>query len=156
MTLAIVPKPPTDEEFVVVFNRLAVALREQQDETGITQGVYYDALKDLPLKAIDLGAVALTKQMDRRFFPTTAEWRTAAERAHQELLRAAVQPARVEPWHHECDRCHDTGWIQRLECDGSDYCGRKPGHGSHTFTRMCPCRPTNRTYQRHQQFGAGS
>lgn len=155
MTLAVVPKPPTDAEFLVIFNRLAVALREQQDESGITQGVYYDALKDLPLKAVELGATALMKEADRRFFPTTAEWRTAAERAHLVLLREAVQPARREPWHFDDDACGDTGW-QLHECDGSSLCGRTKPHTPHDYVTICPCRPTNRTFQRHRQFGAGA
>ena len=37
MTLTVVSKTSTDAEFLVVFNRLAVALREQQDASGITQ-----------------------------------------------------------------------------------------------------------------------
>ena len=155
MTLALIPPRPTDEQFVQVFNRLAVALREQQDDTGITLGVYYDALKDLPVAALEQGAAALMKEAGRRFFPTTAEWRAAAERAQMALLREAVQPARDAPWVHECERCADTGWRPH-ECDGSEQCGRHKAHAPHGYVSVCPCRPTNRTYTRHQQFGAGS
>jgi hypothetical protein len=154
--LAIVPKPPDEAQFLQVFNRLCVALREPPDDSGVTQGVYFDALSDLPLPALDAGAVALSREKGRRFFPTTAEWRTTAEAAQQEQLRKVVQPPRSEPWHLECERCADTGWILELTCDGTDYCGRHKQHAAHTFTRACPCRPTNRTYIRHKQFGAGA
>lgn len=156
MTLAIVAKPPDEAQFLKVFNRLCVALREPADDSGITQGVYFDALKDLPLPAVDAGAVTLTREKGRRFFPTTAEWRTAAEEAQEAQLRKAVQPARSEPWRLECERCEDTGWILGLECDGGDYCGRRKVHAPHSFVRECPCRPTNRTYQRNKNFGGGA
>ena len=155
MTLALMPNPSSDAEFLRVFNRLLVALREPADETGVTQGVYFDALKDLPLLALEAAAMALMKEPGRRFFPTTAEWRTVAERAQVDLLKQAVQPSREEPWRVECERCEDTGWVQGLTCDGTDRCGRQKAHAPHTFTKPCLCRPTNRTYQRHHHFGAG-
>ncbi len=155
MTLALLKDPSSDAAFLRIFNRLLVALREPADDTGVTQGVYFDALKDLPLLALEAGAMALMKEPGRRFFPTTAEWRTAAERANVELLRDAVQPARDEPWHVDCEACEDTGWVQGLECPGSNLCGRTKPHAPHSYTRACPCRPMNRTYQRHHRFGAG-
>jgi hypothetical protein len=155
--LALVPKSPTtDVEFAAVFNRLLVALREPADDTGVTLGVYYDALKDLPLQAVEVAAVGLSKEAGRRFFPTTAEWHTAAEKALQQMVREAVKPARAEPWHHECGTCEDTGWVLGLECDGSSMCGRKNTHAAHSYTRACPCRATNKSYIRNQQFGQGT
>lgn len=154
MTFALMPAHrPSDVAFLAVFNRLAVALREAPDETGVTQGIYFDALKDLPVTAVEAGAVALMREPGRRFFPTTAEWRTAAEKAHVDLLRQAVQSDREEPWKVECDRCEDTGWVLSRQCEGDNYCGREKKHAPHTFTKPCPCRPTNRTYQRHRAFG---
>ena len=94
--------PLTDAEFVVLFNRLAVALQVQQDGSGITHGVYFEALRDLPTSALEAGALALMRESGRRFFPTTAEWRAAAEAAHQAQLRVALSPRREEPWHEEC------------------------------------------------------
>lgn len=155
MTLTLVTTRPTDAEFLSIFNRLCVALREQQDDSGVTQGIYFDALKDLPIAALDEGAAALAKQGGRRFFPTTAEWREAAEVAHVQQLKAAVQPARDEPWHLECEHCEDTGW-ERFECTGDLTCGRRNKHFAHVYARACTCRPTNRTYQRHAHFGAGA
>lgn len=156
MTLALLPKVPTAEEFLVLFNRLCVALREPADDSGVTQREYFTCLRDLPFAAVSAGADALKKEPGRKFFPTTAEWRTAAEKAHEALLRGAVKP-RDEPWHDECAACQDTGW-ESHECDGGDrgVCGRKKTHAPHSFVVPCPCRPMNRTYQRHQKFGVGA
>lgn len=155
MTRMLVPRPPTDAQFLALFNRLLVALREPADDTGVTQGVYWDALQDLPGPALEAGATALMREPGRRFFPTTAEWRTAAETAQRAQLRAAVQPARDEPWHDECGACRDTGWEVKT-CDGSALCGRQQPHAPHEYVQPCTCRPMNRTYQRHQHFGAGA
>lgn len=156
MTLALLPKPGSDTDFLAVFNRLCVALREQQDDSGITQGVYFDALKDLPLPALEAGAQALMKEPGRRFFPTTAEWRTAAERCQGALLREAVQRPEAHPWTEECSACSDTGWEPHV-CDGGEAgrCGRRNKHAAHDYVTICPCRPTNRTWNRHHHFGAG-
>jgi hypothetical protein len=153
MTLALVPKPPTDAEFIAVFNRLCVALREPQDDTGITQGVYFDALKDLPLDVLTEGAAALSRESGRKFFPTTAEWRTAATYARSEAMRKSVATSDERgPWVNECHSCEDTGWILGLTCTGQEVassCGRMRKHAAHDYTMPCPCRPTNRTYRRH-------
>ena len=154
--LTLFTKSVTDKDFLRIFNRLCVALRETQDDSGVTQSVYFDALKDLPPPALEAGAVVLMKEQGRRFFPTTAEWRTASERNLGDLLREAVQP-RDEPWHDECGACGDTGW-ERRGCDGGELgpCGRRRKHAPHEFAFVCTCRPTNRTFQRHQWFGSGA
>lgn len=154
MTPEILVKAATDTEFLQVFNRLCVALREPQDDSGVTQGIYFEALKDLPLLALEAGASALMRETGRRFFPTTAEWRTAAEVAIQAEVRRELTAVREEPWKHDCNACEDTGW-ERFECTGDDFCGRTRKHAPHEFVRVCPCRPTNRTYQRHQVVGRG-
>lgn len=156
MTLALVPKPASDAEFLAVFNRLCVALRETQDDSGITQSVYWDALKDLPIEALDAGAVALSREAGRRFFPTTAEWRTAAERAATDTLRKALHAPREEPWHHECRECEDSGWLTAMSCPGDSTCGRRKAHRPHEYTQACPCRLTNRTYRRNIMHGGGA
>ncbi len=160
MTFALVTQKPSDAEFLTLFNRLSVALREQQDESGVTQGVYFDALKDLPIRALEAGAAALMKEPGRRFFPTTAEWRTAAEKATVAQLREAVQPRPEDRGVFICRACFDTGWESGpsgdpLECPGDARCGRRNEHGKHTYTRACPCRETNANYQRAAHFGAG-
>lgn len=150
MTLALVPRPATSAEFLTVYNRLSVALREPQDDSGITQGVYFDALKDVPLEALTAGAETLAREPGRRFFPTTAEWRTAAQAWRMSTFRAhETEVDRVE-WRHECSGCEDTGFTFH-ECAGGQTgaCGRRRKHAAHSFVRVCPCRPTNRTYQRH-------
>lgn len=157
MSLSLVPATANETEFLAVFSRLCVALRETQDETGITQQVYWDALRDVPLAALDAGAAALAREPGRRFFPTTAEWRAAADTAATAQLRAAVG-GRSEPWRDDCRDCGDTGWVIGLTCDGAKggACGRPFKHRAHDYTLACPCRMTNRTYRRHQAFGGGA
>lgn len=151
------PSAPTDTRaFLAVFNRLCVALREPQDDSGITQQVYFEALRDLPLAALETSANVLMRQQGRRFFPTTAEWRTEAEKAAYADLKRAVTGGREEPWKHDCRDCEDTGWVRGLTCDGGSTCGRKHKHQAHDYTLACPCRPTNRTYRRHMAFGGGA
>jgi len=148
-------QPTTDVEFLRVFNRLCVALREPPDDTGVTQQTYFELLHDLPIAALEDGATAVMREPGRRFFPTAAEWRTAAERAQVEQLRKALPPSREAPWVHECGACEDTGWKYH-DCDGSNVCGREKPHAAHAYVTPCPCRSSNRTYQRHQTFGAGA
>lgn len=156
MTFSLIPfKTETaDAEFARAFNRLAVALREPSDDSGVTVGIYFDALKDLPVTALEAGALTLMREPGRRFFPTTAEWRTAAQAALDQQLRAAVTPARAAPWQDECETCSDTGWKYE-DCPGDRTCGREKTHNAHRFVRACVCRATNRTFQRHQRFGGG-
>lgn len=157
MSLSLVPRTADDAEFLTIFNRLCVALREPQDDTGITQGVYWDALRDLSLDSLQTAADALAKQQGRRFFPTTAEWRMEAERASAtHLLKAVTVGGRSEPWKHECHECQDTGWIVGLACDGGSVCGRTQKHLAHAYTQACPCRINNRTYRRHLMVGGGA
>lgn len=140
-------------EFVQVFNRLCVALREK-DADAATMQVYFDALADLPFAAVQQGAVALQNEPGRKWFPTTGEWREAAQEAGERQLKAAVKHAREEPWRLECTLCEDTGW-RLADCSGDSFCGRERKHAAHGFARACACRPTNRTWARHQKFGAG-
>ena len=147
--LALVRPAATEADFLAVYNRLLVALREPADDSGVTIGSYFDALKDLPLSALEAGARALMQEPGRRWFPTTAEWRTVATEARQQELRAALS-GREEPWRSDCTACDDTGWSYH-DCDGTGACGRLPAHDAHQFARICPCRPTNRTWLRHQQ-----
>lgn len=149
-----------DAAFLSVFNRLAVALREPQDGSGITVGVYFDALRDLPQEAVLEAARALSREPGRKFFPTTAEWRDAALKAAGATLRKSLaeptfQP-RGEAWHHDCARCEDTGWEVGHTCPGDETCGRRGAHRPHTYTRACPCRATNPTYLRHHHVGGGA
>ncbi len=147
--------PTTDADFLRVFNRLAVALREPVDDSGVTQACYFEALADLPVAALEAGAAALMREAGRKFFPTSGEWRGRAEEAQRAQLRAALPAGREEPWHFDCLACLDTGWEERT-CDGSSLCGRQKKHPLHSYVRVCTCRPTNRTFQRHQTFGVGA
>jgi hypothetical protein len=154
--LSVLAQPTEARAFLAVFSRLCVALREKDDDSGITQQVYFEALRDVPLKALEAGAATLMREQGRRFFPTTAEWRAAADRAMESQLRSAVGQGRTDPWQHECRDCEDTGWIRGLSCPGDGRCGRTRTHQAHDYTMACPCRATNRTYRRHLAFGGGA
>lgn len=153
--LALLPAPGSAAEFLTIYNRLAVGLREPQDSSGVTQGVYFSALKDLPFEAVRAAADGLLRERGRKWMPTTGEWRAAAELASEQLLREAVQPVRVQPWRHECESCEDTGWVLGLTCEGDSGCGRDRKHAPHSWTRPCLCRSNNHTYQRRRHFGGG-
>lgn len=154
--------PMTEREFGNVFATLAIQLR-WMDADVVAVKSYYEALKDLPLEAVQASAaeIARTGYLDEkgehrtRFFPTSADWRTVAQKATVDVFRKALPAVRDEPWRVECEACDDTGW-ELFECTGDAFCGRQKTHAAHTFVRVCPCRPTNRTYQRHQKFGAGA
>jgi len=141
-------------EFGKVFGALAIQLRAESDPTAAA--AYFDVLSELPLEAVRVAAVAFARESERRWFPTTAEWhQEAANAAREALLRETLTASRVEPWHHECETCEDTGWVLGVTCSGepAGACGQPRLHAAHDWTRPCVCRPTNKTWQRHQSFG---
>lgn len=134
--------------FDQTFNRLAVALRETKTDVA-TKEVYYKALEEFDAPTVSQAALMLAQQPDRRFFPTTGEWTSATLTVRANAARKLMElPARAEPWHFECSDCEDTGWSQH-DCAGDATCGRQRQHAPHTYVRVCPCRPSNYTYQRH-------
>lgn len=139
------------KNFANVFGVLAIQLRAT-DVDEATVRAYYHALSDLTLESIQASAVAFSREPGRRFFPTTAEWRDAANTARLTVFREHLLSHREEPWRLECERCEDTGWTIH-DCAGDTFCGRQKAHYAHTFARPCACRPTNRTWQRHQTIG---
>ncbi len=143
----------TYAEFVNVFAILAVQLRATDCDES-TSRAYYHALKDQSLESIQSSAVELARESGRRFFPTTAEWLTAAKESKTRVFRDHLLSAREDPWRTECERCDDTGWTLHT-CAGDDFCGRRQPHYAHDFVKPCYCRPTNRTWQRHNVFGHG-
>jgi hypothetical protein len=147
------PSAMTPREFGKVFARLTIQL-QWRDADVASADSYYDALKNYSFETIDASARRLAQESGRKFFPTTAEWAAVADAVQLEALRQAVKPARDEPWHFDCETCTDTGW-KHHDCDGSEQCGRRKKHAPHVYVTPCPCREMNRTYQRHQKFGAG-
>lgn len=135
--------------FVQSFNRLAVALRLPSGEVdSAMQRVYYEALEDLPIDAIEDAARNFAREAT--WFPKTSEWRSVAERARNaRALTAGIQDHTGRVWHAECATCDDTGW-EPLTCAGSRQCGREQEHAAHDYVVPCPCRETNRTYQRRR------
>lgn len=142
------------ERFLQIFNRLAVALREKDTDEATVQ-VYFDALSDLPIEALEASATALARESGRRFFPTTAEWREVAEKMARDVMRKALPAPNRAEWRFDCLACFDTGW-EYFACAGDATCGRDFEHYAHEYVKICPCRPTNRTYQRRNRFGAGT
>lgn len=127
---------------------------------------YYEALEPCAQWAITEASLELRRSRARDQFPPPASaWYETAQRLMRERrLREARPMAREEPWRVECDACDDTGWA-RLRCVGvgrrrdlvvSEFeggfpvegCGNKRPHAGHFFVRPCPCRATNRTFQR--------
>lgn len=141
-------------DFANVFGVLALQLRAG-DTDEATVRAYYEALKEFQLESIQRSAANLATEQDRRFFPTTAEWASAAQVARTQLLRANLLTAREQPWQFECLACEDTGWTLH-QCEGDEICGRRHLHLAHSFAKPCFCRPTNATYQRHHQVGRTS
>jgi hypothetical protein len=135
----------TAEEFAAIFARMASQLRWMDYRPSDTAN-FYDALKDLPIALLSDSAKQLAAQGNRKFFPTTSEWRGKALDIEAQLRRAATVGERV--WKTECETCEDTGW-EYFWCPGDQTCARKKTHLPHDYVRACVCRPTNSTYQRH-------
>lgn len=137
----------SERDFGQIFARLAMQLRWMDADAQAIRS-YHQALGDLPLDIVSQSASNLANERGRKFFPTTGEWRDAA----QLLLDARQRQEFTQPrdWKVECDACDDSGW-ERLECTGAGGgCGRERPHSPHTYAVICPCRQTNRTFQRHQ------
>lgn len=141
--------------FLQAFNRLAVALRLPAPEIDAAQKqIYFEALRDLPLEAVEAAVLPLSRTAGFGF-PRTSEWHQVAEQQRVEQTLRALPPGREEPWQHECPHCEDTGWEERA-CDGEHrMCGRPKAHAPHSFTTPCSCRETNRTYARHHRVPKG-
>jgi hypothetical protein len=138
--------------FSQCFNVLAKRLRVADVDAADLQS-YYTALSHLPEWALEQGATELAIEKGRRFFPTTAEWASAADAAIQRRLRESLSHGRV--WQEECVSCHDSGW-KEYHCTATSRCGRiwceKNGERyTHDYYAVCPCRPNNHTYQRQTQ-----
>lgn len=150
MTLQLV-QPSNLKDFGVIFGKLALQLRWLEVDQ-ITIRSYYDVLGELPLTAVGAAAERFAREPGRKFPPTSAEWFTLAKEVAKDAERKtlALPPGREVEWRVECGSCDDTGWVIPIECDGGSLCGRLRKHLPHTFTKVCGCRATNRTYQRHQ------
>lgn len=143
------------QAFAQAFNRLAVALRLPSAEVDpAMQRIYFDALHDLPIAAVDAAVMPL-QRVQGYGFPSTARWHEQAEIQRVEQTLKALPPAREEPWSEECSYCSDTGWEDRT-CDGEHrQCGRAKVHPAHSYATPCSCRDTNRTFARHHRVPKG-
>ncbi len=148
----------TLEEFTPIVGKLAKQLNKELDADTIV--VYYDVMKEFSEEITYAAAAQLARTS--KWFPKTSEWRECALLIEQNKRRAELSGPRS--WKLECEVCEDTGWIffwcLGLEVPASDLgrrdetmpveqCDRDRSHLPHSFVRVCPCRETNRTYQRH-------
>lgn len=155
MTLALIGGTATNKAtFAAAFTQLALSFNAEASSEKAA--AYWAALQDVPLEALQDAVSALQREGGRKWFPTTGEWRAAAEAALEQRLRKAVQPSRDEPWHLECAACEDTGWLIKACSSAPCICGRPRRHAPHTFAVPCPCRATNRSYIRTRAYGAGA
>lgn len=138
----------TEQAFGRIFAKLAMQLRWADADEASARS-YYEVLAGFSESALAHSAARLSLEPGRQFFPTTAEWAAQARIEDARVLRQALPAAREEPWRYECEACEDTGW-ERFACSGQHDCGKRKTHPAHEYVRSCPCRPTNRTYQRHQ------
>jgi len=155
----------TDRDaFAQCYNGMLIAFRVSSDDPIRLHGeleVYFRALRDLPLDAVQAAAEGLQRAHvgadGRSFFPTAPQWHKAAEAAQVALLRKMLSPAREEPWHYEDPDCGDTGWLERVcqvgaRC-GCESCSKRPGDWTHPYVAPCSCRATNHTYRRRRDLG---
>lgn len=139
----------TLKDFSRVFVVLALQMRVSDTDPAMI-AAYYEALADQSLENLHAAAKFFAREEGRSFFPTSAEWRTQSARIYEQDIRKTLADPNINRhWTHECEHCEDTGWEILPDCPGDATCGRTFTHAAHSFTRMCPCRPTNRTYQRH-------
>jgi hypothetical protein len=78
--------------FVKVYQLLSVAMRRNplNDEEGVGEEVYFQALSYLPFKAVNEAAQKISRE-GGEWFPTTAVWcRVADELAYKFLLTAEI------------------------------------------------------------------
>lgn len=139
----------TFENFAEIFSLLSLQLR-LTDSDELTVRGFYDALKDLPVDAVQTAARSFAVEKNRRFFPTTAEWHTNAKAHIAAVRQKQLDVPRDTPWRFECQSCEDVGWVH-FHCSGDASCGRRNAHAEHDFVVPCDCRASNRTYQRHHE-----
>lgn len=106
----ITPTPP--DWFTALFRELVVSFqpRHVTDELRTT---YYGSLRDLPPQAL---RAALPMLRQRRFFPTSGEWRTAATHSVSTRRRLPV-PVSVEV----CATCDNKGLMVVRYHDGAPF-----------------------------------
>ena len=112
-----------------------------------TIDAYFEMLKPFDLQDVERAAADLGTA---EWFPKVGAWRTRAKEYATLRTGTADQVAhdRKEPWRHDCNECEDEGWVCAT-CGNVDCSPDAPAHERRM--RPCPCRPTNRTYQRHNQ-----
>lgn len=114
---------------VVAFEEIQ-ALKRQNPKDSANVRVLKEAMREYR-KAVDGG-------MDR----------DVAAQGLAGILQETFPRGRTEPWHDECEDCRDTGFRFHQCGVNGRHCGHRICRTGHDFVSVCPCRPTNRTYQR--------
>ena len=116
---------------------------------------YWDTLSDLDQGDVLTAGLELRRSAGGEFPPSAARWYETARRMGRERrLKDTIELGRERYWKAECEDCDDTGAVIH-ECTAANRCGRPiceradESH-THTWASVCPCRPTNSTYQRKQ------
>lgn len=125
--------PADRKAFDTAFNRLAKA-GLIHDVDVVAKGVYFDALADLPLWAVERAALQL-QRTPVKFF-TSATWHQFASTVVVEQRRrdtVTLAGRRLLP--EQCSQCRDTGM--------------RPVNAEDPESRLtaCECRETNANYQ---------
>ena len=131
----------TLEDFTPIFVKLASQLSKDADADTIRD--YFDIMQEFSTATTHEAAAQLSRTA--KWFPKTSEWRERGLTIEQDQRRKELAGPRS--WKLECETCEDTGWIY-FECPAQP-CDRDRAHYPHNYVRVCPCRTTNRTYQRH-------
>jgi len=114
---------------------------------------YWATLSDCEQADVIDSGLTLRRTAGGEWPPSASTWHQAAKALERDRrLHDTIELGREQFWKAECHDCDDTGW-QVHDCTAANRCGR-PVCGqmaeahTHTYATACPCRPTNRTYQR--------
>jgi hypothetical protein len=94
------------QEFTNIFALLAVQLRQTDADGALMRG-YREGLQDLEPELLKAAAERLGRTAE--WFPTTSEWRTAAEAIRRERIETQREHLRKAP-RPFCSVCDDTSW----------------------------------------------
>lgn len=152
MTTALDRPRETAAVILAALTKLALARSATFDQAQ--QRVYLEALAGTDAPLIARACLYLSRQPKDPYgpnLPTVGDILAVVQRLNAEAVR--VEQARSREWKIECDRCDDTGFVV-YTCRDTARCGRRICDAmglehTHTYTEICPCRPSNRTWTRN-------
>jgi hypothetical protein len=143
--------PPLPEWFKTTLREFFLCWR--QTVTVEMGRAYWATLSDCDPHDVAAAALDLRRGAGGEWPPSASTWHQVADQIGRDRrLRETIQLGREQHWRAECQDCDDTGW-QSLECTATARCGRPRCDQAeeaftHGYAAVCPCRPTNSTYQR--------